>query len=481
MPLPFVNFRPLTAEDAGSGMGASKRFIDMLGQLGQNKQTNIQNEYLPQNLAAQLKQMQIQNLLLGAKVPYAAQNEKTAAQMAVENLLGKRQENKWYGPKAQSDIGLQGAQTALAQQDAKYKGLESLISATNATRNSGRFGEMYNLSRALSQMPAATRDSWIAEHQDEYTSMVNTLADKSMQAQENQGQGLLQQQMAKMFGSGTPNQQTQGGLAQTLPQNNGMPQTPPGMPLKGNFMEQMNQLLKGEATLGEPENPLMNKQQQPLGQNPNTPFSNKPVDKENAVLATKMSANNRNITAAMKNRVDSAITFDKWIEDNKEVYAPRIENALKYSGIKGRGKQYVDKFIKSESPESYQDLKWFRRSFVPNAINQVKMMERMGATDSQREEMQGMIDSVADLDLDPKSAKKIVNELFATMQDISRSVVAAGEPLYPGVRRKLAGLSEKSEGNYLDSKSSINEEDLKHTAEKYGITIEEVRKRLGAK
>lgn len=115
MPLPFVNFRQLSAQDVGSGLGEPGDLLKALDQIAQTRQTTIQNQYLPQGLQEQLKQMQIQNALQGAKVPYAGQMAKTDVDKAIADLLFKKQENDWYGRKAKAEVGASQASTRLNQ------------------------------------------------------------------------------------------------------------------------------------------------------------------------------------------------------------------------------------------------------------------------------------------------------------------------------------------------------------------------------
>ena len=51
--------------------------------------------------------------LAQAKLPYAGQMEQTALQKAIADLTYRQNENQWYGPKAKSEIGWQGAQAGL--------------------------------------------------------------------------------------------------------------------------------------------------------------------------------------------------------------------------------------------------------------------------------------------------------------------------------------------------------------------------------
>lgn len=198
MPLPFVNFRPLTAQERGAPFGEPGEFLKMLGQLASNRQSDIQNQYLPQGLEAQLRSAEIANALQGAKVPYAAQMAKTESNKALQDLMYRQQENQWYGKNAASEIGsrnaateLNGLQSQLARQTMPYA-----IQKAQA----GSILDMWKAQHPDEQMPGlagqlAVAKRWEQEKQDMQPNQGGQIPLRQSMPQQNmQSSQMMQQQ-----------------------------------------------------------------------------------------------------------------------------------------------------------------------------------------------------------------------------------------------------------------------------------------------
>ena len=163
-----------------------------------------------------------------------------------------------------------------------------------------------------------------------------------------------------------------------------------------------------------------------------------------------VAANKKIAGAQMTNRAESAVALHKWLMDNRKDYAPRLASLAKYAGMAGQTQKGWDA-IKKTSPDAYQDYLWFKSSFVPNLINQVKMMEKMGSTDTQRQELHDMLSrGVSAIDVDPVASIQLLNRAIKTMFDVGGAVIDAAEPVAKGAYKNAFGLTD-TPSNYVSS------------------------------
>jgi hypothetical protein len=114
MPLPVINYAALPTSGDYFQSG-----------LGQSIQSGLQMRYMPEMMKEQLRQQQLANALAQVQAQYAPQmtqaelEYKQAMPANLQAQTGLTQEQaKYFGPTAMSNIGLQGAQTKLANQQA---------------------------------------------------------------------------------------------------------------------------------------------------------------------------------------------------------------------------------------------------------------------------------------------------------------------------------------------------------------------------
>lgn len=185
-----------------------------------------------------------------------------------------------------------------------------------------------------------------------------------------------------------------------------------------------------------------------------------PEEQEKQKLTFQRIANNKQVSQPGRFRAESATTMEKFLYDNQEKYVPRIENAVKYAGVIGKGKKAIDA-MKAESPKAYLDYKWFKSDFTTTMANSVKQMEKLTGDQKQREELRDFFDkAVETMDVDPKGAVKLINMTINTMQDIASATINDAEPSYKGVYLKQAGIPEGfSKSEYIPTTVSVRRPD----------------------
>lgn len=445
MPIPVLNFPIHTFEQANPELMAAGYTSDLLGKAIENQKRMLAAKYLPSQLDEQLKQLQLNTEILRPQAQYAPQFTQASLAEALMKAPRARAEIEriYQGqiPMEQAHAKYFGAQSALIPEELEHK-----RNVLEWQKNKFNNPNIMQFARAISTLPAAQRAAFIAEHpeyEDLLLNIGNQIAGNTpglINKNPNLGQGLG---LGLGLGSGYPQQGTNISEAvETMPDYSNIEQN------KSNF------------------------------------FNVYPHGREKLILNNKLAANNAQLTPATKKMADNAVIMDKWLFDNREEYSKRLINAAKYAGVQGQSKKAADALAKT-NPEIYQDYKWVKNNFSPNMGNKIRLMEGMGATDQQTKILDNMINSI-NWDVNPKQAIELANRVLGDMASMSNSVIQVAEPMYPGVRRNLARLPEYTPGeSYINTKNKsgannkFSQEDLEYTAKKHGISIEEVKKRLG--
>lgn len=166
------------------------------------------------------------------------------------------------------------------------------------------------------------------------------------------------------------------------------------------------------------------------------------------LLATQMLGNKKMVDAKTTARALAAITYEKVLAENQDRIAPAFENAAKYAGIIGSGKLTLDKF-KNEHPKEYQDYMWVVNDLVPNLTNNVRMMEGLASTDSQRHALNDMYGSVLRWESDPKMAINNINKTMKLFGGQAKAALETAQPRFSGVLEKLYGLKMNKGEDYV--------------------------------
>jgi hypothetical protein len=369
------------------------------------------------------------SILKGYQQGQQIQVQRAALQRALLANQKSQAEQPYWSDQAQANLQLtqgkipyQQAQTAELQQKTKYTPLELAIKAQNSARENSRFNGAYQLNKTLSEMPQADRSGWIARHPEEYNLMLNNLLEASRTP--------LPDYIT----------QTAKGL---LPQN-------PQNPMLSQQLQQTQYQDRPVAGKAFQENVNQTDQNNQTNQNnPNTDMS----DSDALKYGLQDSANKQATTGQTRQRAEAAVTYEQWLDKNREKYSKAIRTSAKYAGWAGKGQEYLDK-LSGSNPDDYNDLVWLKTSFVPNAINQVRRLEGLSSSNKQRQELHETLGALQRFDLDPENALKAFNSQLNTTREISDAVINTAEPRFKGVMRRMAGIKPIN-GDYVLSDQGV--------------------------
>jgi hypothetical protein len=386
MPIPVINYAalPPSGDMAARGMIPALQQGFQLGmspfvaqqELEKNKLANalakVNLQYAPQTAEAELAYKQ-------AQTPYLQ------AQTNQTNL-----QSQYYPQDIMSQIALRGAQTNLTGEQAKYLPLDTLIQASNSMRSNTRFGNAYQLSKLLGAMPAAERAQWQSDHPEEYNELVNTMANQAYQQQAGQTDDLLTSAIGKYFPDMMPKQVAGQGKPSNAPQIN-------------------DQSLAGKLS------PFPNK------------FSSTPEQIEKLKTAANLEANKSVTTAATRRQLEGAIQVQEIINDPD--FNKRAVDASNYAGMAGKGQAALDAFFK-DHPEAFNNYLTFKNVDMVLMGNRIRTLDQMGATDAQREELEGMYKNTMDVFYsNPSQFMTQFNNLKKSLDNVARGVQKSAMPL----------------------------------------------------
>jgi hypothetical protein len=436
------------------------------------REQQTRNKYLDPALAAQTSIAQTQ-------AQYLPDQYKLANQY--QGLI-----NQYYGPNITSQINERNI-------NSKYKPLEVGISLQNSLRNSSRFGDAANVVRSINSMNSADQTLYLSDPNNlaAYTSAL-----KQIQQGVTNGtpsNQVLTPDFMRQFGF---NVGGGAGGGAGLAANPAMPPAQPAPQVTPPEPQQMpsQQPSAGMAT---PVAPMQPDQQPPPEAAPTTatipgvgavqmppasqpsgmatpvvqppqqapaeahPAVQKAVEQhiaENApnqvlplqdrmVLARQAMANQKLAGAPLWNRAQGAVILEKYLQDNQDVFAPRLKNAAEYAGALGKSKLLADK-LAAQSPQKLIDYQWVTKDFIPNLGNNVKVMEKLASTDEQRKVLNDMQMGALSWYVDPQASIKLLNMNMDLFHRQAKSIFAAAQPMFPGALEKLNGIKEPS-GGYI--------------------------------
>jgi hypothetical protein len=103
---------------------------------------------------------------------------------------------------------------------------------------------------------------------------------------------------------------------------------------------------------------------------------------------------------------------------------------------------------------------WVTQDLVPNISNNVKVMEGLSSTDTQRNALNEMLNSVLHWDSDPKMAVKNINKTIGLLKAQADASLKTAQPMYPGVLEQLYGIKEGA-GDYVGANRTTQAQQAK--------------------
>lgn len=453
MPLPVINYAAIEPQ----GNPAMRALVPALIQ-------GMKLAKEPKMMDAELQKQQLANALSKLNLQYAPrQNE---AELGLTNaktgFLG--QQSQYYGPDMMSQIGLRNAQTNEMNQESGFIPLKYALQASNSMRANDRFGNSYQLKAALQNMSPAARGTWIAQNQDAYNQMLTDVAN----GQQSSGSNIVENMVRQSF----PSPPTQ--LTLSPEEKNNLVGAGIAKVMQGNN--------SGNSTMQ--TLPINSKMQNMFGGS--TPEQNQQIQ-----LANQMSANNDLTTNYSRKQGEAAAKLDNWLKEAQPQYASAMQNISQYAGLLGKGKKGLDA-LKSENPQAYKDYQWFTNTFRTNIDALITQMEGTSITNTQQQDYKKMLSSAVDnLTTDPKSAIEQMNLLWDTIGKISEQRAEIAQPIFKNTYKdayNYEGIPSPYIGNQglgnaaprnPTNRSSHTDEDIAFTAKKYGMTIDQVKQKMG--
>lgn len=385
----------------------------------------------------------------------AAQDSLNLRSTALQNaLMGQQVRNQ--PDNLQAQLENLKARTGLVQQQSKFLPLGEAIKAQQVGQVGGRFGSAYQLARAVMAMPQAARAQWMVQNQGQWNDVLNTLGNKSLQQQTSMPQQITQGLMTKLFPEQTQQQKSQQATQQPQDMSAQLQQLQQPGATQVSAVGRQQQLPLSEEQMQKVQTAMQQMKDSPA------PFVTTPKNIQGLKSTNKMIANSKTAGSAVYNRAQYAAQMEDWLQKNQPKYSKMINNALQYAGAVGQGKKAEDAYL-NKNPDALSDYNAFKNSFTTFVSNNIKLMDKMGATDQQKIELQGMMhDAFSALKSNPKLAKMQLNKIFDMIHEQAKSVMSIGQPVFPGELEKQKGLQEWR-SDYLDyappskkQKSAVN-------------------------
>jgi hypothetical protein len=369
---------------------------------------------MPRQMKQESQQRELQNALSKILVQYAPQNAEADLQGKMLGNSLKQNEVNYAPQMSQATLAELLASTQGKQIANQYAPLDEAIKIQMAQQKSDRFGDAYQLSVALKNMDPATRALWISQNQQEYTDMVNTMAQKAS-AGATQGtdkNDLLGSMIGKYF--------PQAAQGQNAPPPTG------NLPISPKQIEALKQAMQQPGG-----------QQMPAQGQPNQGFQSSPEQVQALGQASLMAANNKLTTAATRRQMEGAIQVEDIINDPG--LQSKAVSAAQYAGAAGKGDAALAA-LSQKNPQAYEDYLSFVNQDMVLLQNRIKTLDQMGATDSQREELQGLYKKTMDsLTSNPEQFITQFNNLGKSLNRIASSVQKSATPL--GSNNRLQGFN----------------------------------------
>jgi hypothetical protein len=346
----------------------------------------------------------------------------------------------------------QSADLDKSQLENKFMPLDRAIKAQNALAYGSKQSGIGTFLRGISQLPVAERQIYLSDptNKKNYLNMLEQFRQGNNSPA--QGGNILTPELLSGFGltGGSENNQSPNSLLESIFGSNN--QQPVNQIDQGGqqVQQQPQQSMSNnpnDGSMPSNEQPVQNNDQQEPQAIPGVPVSPQLSSKERQLYTSQVLANNTAVGSQLKNRADNAVAFEKTMHLLQPKLQKLINNAVKYSGVYGRGKGWLDKF-KSAQPEEYADFISTRDSLLPLVGNGIAYVDNMGQSHEAHQEARNIVTSLNSLDVAPDTAIKVFNDSMGYLDEVTQGVLDSAEPVYPGVRRKLAGVPNRT-GDYI--------------------------------
>jgi hypothetical protein len=144
--------------------------------------------------------------------------------------------------------------------------------------------------------------------------------------------------------------------------------------------------------------------------------------------AAKLNTNQRLTTNATRVQQEGGTQVMAMINDPHFMAGEKA--AEEYAGMFGKGKEMFNAWTKSNNG-TYTAAQDFIKTQKPLLINRIRSLDKVGVTDSQREELENMVNYAFDnFSSNPKQAMASLEEFRKSMGEIDRAVQKSGFKIY---------------------------------------------------
>lgn len=348
----------------------------------------------------------------------------------------------------------------------KFLPLDTAIKAQNSLAYTGKMGGIGTFLRGIAQLPVKERQAYLADptNRANYMQMLETY--RQAGGESGGGNSILTPDYVRSFGIGgeggggglNPMSQRPAQAPTTNPIVNTSEQAPGNEEYDSSYDSAQEEKLPEEPNQGQqPKQGQPSQETEQAAPEPNLLPTVKPLTpQERSNLSAQMRTNNDAVGQIMKGRADASIALESWLQKARPQIAKMMKDAVKYNGIYGRSKNWMEKF-KKDQPEEYANYIALKNSIIPLLANGVRFVEHMGVSHEAQMEANQLVAQVGKLDVSPQTALKTFNKTIRSLYDLSEGVLNAAEPAYPGARRKLANVPHLK-GDYIPQTSIGNDE-----------------------
>lgn len=345
----------------------------------------------------------------------------------------------------------------IARQQAKFLPLKMAIQAAQQQQVSGRFGPIYQLARWVMSKGPGQRTQWFANNPDK-AKLVESVLGGQVMAQASGKTSPQSDLVTSLLQKEFPQYYQQSGQ----PQQMGVQPQPTVQPQQITGQTGTTQQLTGQQPGGQQQVTSPTSTQVEVSDSAKS-WENIPEPMVNSSLnqdqMLQYASNRDNTSSDANSRAAASVGGESMLFKNREKYSKWINNALQYAGAKGRGKKYFDQW-RNKNPDAVEGYRSYTTILVPGLKNIIKRTEGMGSTDSQRQELEKMVNQIDSITSNPEQAKRGVNNFVDFLHDIAQGNYDSAEPISKGLYAKMAGSAGFKPGNYLgDPKKEAPAED----------------------